>query len=177
MTVDEIVDAYYRKVYKLCLFYLRDPQEAEEVLQEVFIKVLKKYSTFKGESAVYTWVYRIATNTVLNYIKRKKLIEFISFDSAKSAGPGSLTENSHASDPGELLEHEEEHRIKLEILEKCLEELSQREKTAFYLFHYEGLKQKEIAEVMNTSISAVESLVHKGMKKIKRCAGEMRSSE
>jgi len=47
--------------------------------------------------------------------------------------------------------------------------LSNREKTAFYFFHYDHLKQKEIAEIMKTSISAVESLIHKAMKKLKRC--------
>ncbi len=72
MDTDKLVDEYYRKVYKLCLFYLRDPEEAEDLTQEVFFKVLKKRSTFKEQAALYIWIYRIAVNTVLNHIKRKK---------------------------------------------------------------------------------------------------------
>ncbi len=171
MTVDEIVDAYYRKIYKLCLFYLHDEQESEEILQEIFIKVMKKHSSFKGESSVYTWVYRIAVNTLINYIKRKRLVEFISFDTSSSKplnDKGKTVDHSEA-DPATALESEQEYLVKLKALEGCMEKLSHREKTAFYLFHYEGLKQKEIAAIMKSSVSAVEALIHKGMKKIKRC--------
>lgn len=162
MTADELVDAYYDKIFKLCLFYLRDEQDAEEILQEIFIKVLKKKHTFKGESGMYTWVYRLAVNTILNYIRRKKIVRFLSLESEREASsPG----------PARLAEAEQEQQRRLDILEECIETLSNREKTAFYLYHYDRLKQKEIAEVMKTSLPAVEALIHKAMKKLKDCAG------
>ncbi len=172
MDIDAVIDTYYRKIYKLSLFYLNHDQEAEELTQEIFIKVLKKKSTFKGESNIYTWLYRIAVNTLLNYINRKKIVEFISFETIPH-----MNEKIHEAtdidtdDPALRLEKEELNKLKVEQLERCLRQLSNREKTAFYFFHYDGLKQKEIAEIMRTSVSAVESLVHKGMKKIKRCVG------
>jgi RNA polymerase sigma-70 factor (ECF subfamily) len=167
MNIDEIIEAYYQKVYKLCLFYLKDKEEAEEILQEIFIKIVKKQKAFKGESGIYTWIYRIAVNTLLNYIKRKKLVEFISFEGL----PGStrVSMEKSALDPAEVFEKDETRRREIEKLEECITLLSDREKTAFYFFHYDNLKQKEIAGIMKTSVSAVESLIHKAMKKLRRC--------
>lgn len=161
MDIDAVINTYYRKIYKLSLFYLNDDQEAEELTQEIFIKVLKKKSTFKEESSIYTWLYRIAVNTLLNYINRKKIVAFISFEN--------IPHVKEMADPALRLEKEELGKLRVKQLERCLRQLSNREKTAFYFFHYDGLKQKEIAEIMKTSVSAVESLIHKGMKKIKKC--------
>lgn len=166
MNIDEIIDDYYQKIYKLCLFYLdNNEQEAEELVQDVFIKVLKKQSSFKGEAGVYTWIYRIAVNTLINYINRKKIVEFISFETTPEV-------REKTPDPGEQLEHDQEQRKKIERLQGCIARLSNREKTAFFLFHYQQLKQKEIAGILRTSISAVESLIHKAKKKLKKCVGE-----
>jgi RNA polymerase sigma-70 factor (ECF subfamily) len=167
--IEEIVSGYHQKIYKLCLFYLNnDKQEAEELAQEIFIKIMKKLRSFKGEANIYTWIYRISVNTLLNYIKRKKIVEFISFENVKNIreDPGDLSRT--AMDPAEKLEEDESKKNKIEILNKCIALLSSREKTAFYLFYYDSLKQKEIAEIMKTSISAVESLIHKAKNKIKK---------
>ncbi|MCP5102010.1 MAG: RNA polymerase sigma factor [bacterium] len=161
MDIDAVIDTYYRKVYKLCLFYLNHEQEAEEVTQDIFFKILKKSRSFKGDAGLYTWIYRIAVNTLINHIKRKKLVEFVSFEK--------VPEVPDAVNPAVKLEKEETRRAQIETLERCLQRLSHREKTAFYFFHYDRLKQKEIAVIMNTSVSAVESLIHKAMKKVKQC--------
>jgi RNA polymerase sigma factor (sigma-70 family) len=174
MEIDEIIDKYYRKIYKLCLFYLNDKEEARDILQEVFVKVLKKGSTFKGKSGIYTWIYRIAVNTLLNHISRKKILEFISFESIKNFESVKEEEDSSSlvMDPAVKWEKDEAEKQKIRKLEECIGALSHREKTAFYFFHYDRLKQKEIAEIMKTSAAAVESLVHKAMKKIKTCVRE-----
>jgi RNA polymerase sigma-70 factor (ECF subfamily) len=165
MDIDQIIDEYYGRIYKLCLFYLENKEEAEDIVQEIFFKVLKKKSTFKEQSGVYTWIYRIAVNTILNHIKRKKILQFISFENIINKGPEPV---SRAPNPAVKLEQEELKNIEIKKLEKSIHRLSAREKTAFYLFYYENLKQKKIAGIMNTSASAVESLVHKSMKKIRK---------
>lgn len=170
MDIDEIITRYHRKIYKLCLFYLNnDRQEAEELVQDIFIKIMKKLKSFKGEANIYTWIYRISVNTLINYIKRKKIVDFISFENIKNFKEEPGDQSQIAMDPAEKLEEDESTRNKIDILKKCITLLSNREKTAFYLFYYDGLKQKEIAEIMKTSVSAVESLIHKAKNKIKKC--------
>lgn len=166
ISIEKIVDDYYQKIYKLSLFYLKDKQESEEITQEIFLKVIKKLSTFKGQATIYTWIYRIASNTLLNYLKRKKLVRFLSLDniSIKDAYLNNLSK----LDPAIHLEINESKNIQIEQLEKAINLLSNREKKAFYLFYYDNLKHKEIAQIMKTSKSSVESLIHKAKKKLKK---------
>ena len=172
MDIEQLIAGYYQKIYKLCLFYLdNDPQEAEEMVQEIFLKVMKKIKSFKGESAIYTWIYRIAVNTLINYIKRKKIVEFISFENIRNFKESPGVPIQSTIDPAERFEKEEIKEKDIRKLREGIALLSDREKTAFYLFHYDNMKQKEIAKVMKTSVSAVESLVHKAMKKIKKHSG------
>ncbi len=166
ISIEKIVDSYYQKIYKLSLFYLKDKQESEEITQEIFLKVIKKLSTFKGQANIYTWIYRIASNTLINYQKRKKLVRFLSLDNISIKDE--YLNNLSKLDPAIHLEINECKNIQIEQLEKAINLLSNREKKAFYLFYYDNLKQKKIAQIMKTSKSAVESLIHKAKKKIKK---------
>ncbi|MEN8153386.1 MAG: sigma-70 family RNA polymerase sigma factor [Acidobacteriota bacterium] len=162
----KITEEYYGKIYKLALYYLKNGSEAEDLTQDIFFKVLKNLSSFKMESQVYTWIYRIAVNTLTNYLRRKKIVQFISFDkddlNEKNLPP------DEEKDPAARMELEEEKQNKLKKLDSALNTLTSREKGAFFFFHYEKIKQKDIAVIMGTSVSAVESLIFKSTKKIKR---------
>ncbi len=166
ISIEKIVDDYYQKIYKLSLFYLKDKQESEEITQEIFLKVIKKLSTFKGQSNIYTWIYRIASNTLINYLKRKKLVRFLSLDNISIKDE--YKNNISKMDPAIYLEINETKNTQIEQLGKAINLFSNREKKAFYLFYYDNLKQKEIARIMKTSKSAVESLIHKAKKKLKK---------
>ena len=166
ISLDKIVDTYYHKIHKLSLFYLKDKQESEEITQEIFLKIIKKLSTFKGQANIYTWIYRIASNTLINYLKRKKLVRFLSLDNTSIKGE--YSNDLSELDPAIHLEINESKNVQIEQLEKTINLLSNREKKAFYLFYYDNLKQKEIAQIMKTSKSAVESLIYKAKKKLKK---------
>lgn len=97
------------------------------------------------------------------------MVEFISLDGAPAGQEGFADSPEHG--PMRLLE-EEERGFKFQLLERCITRLSDREKCALYFYYYDGLKQKEIAEIMGTSLSAVESLIHKATKKLKKCVRE-----
>ena len=166
MDKDELVQNYYRKIYKLALYHLQDKNEAEDLTHDIFYKVLKSIGSFQERADIYTWIYRIALNTIRNHHRRKKIVSFISFEN-ESSGASSLAVPA-SEDPAISSEEDQLKMIKLQKLDEAVKKLSDRERTAFFFFHYEKLKQREIAEVMGTSVSAVESLVFKSMKKIKK---------
>ena len=166
MNQDEIVKNYYRKIYKLALYQLQDKNEAEDLTHDIFYKVLNSLGSFQNRSDLYTWVYRIALNTIRNYLRRKKIVKFISFENDPSETSKLLI--GIADDPALKNEEDQEKMIKLKKLGDALKKLSERERTAFFFFHYEKMKQKEIADVMGTTVSAIESLVFKSLKKIRK---------
>lgn len=166
MNQDELVKNYYKKIYKLALYQLQDKNEAEDLTHDIFYKVLNSIGSFQNRSDLYTWIYRIALNTIRNYLRRKKIVKFISFENDPTETSRSLT--GLTDDPALKSESDQEKMIKLKKLGDALKKLSERERNAFFFFHYEKMRQKEIAEVMSTSVSAVESLIFKSMKKIRK---------
>lgn len=164
--IDSLLNEYYGKIYKLCLFFLGNEQEAEDAVQEIFAGVYKKLPSFRKEAHIYTWLRRIAVNHVLNRQRRKKLIRFFSLDDAETSFPDI---SDPAPDPALKLETLEMEQEKIRIMEQCLKKLSLLEKTAFYFHYYDGLKHKETAEIMNTTVTAVEALIHKAVTKLRRC--------
>jgi len=152
----------YRRIFKLCLFYLGNRPDAEDAAQTAFEKILRRRDRFRGEAAVSTWMYRIAVNTALTVRRRRALVQWLSLSSVPEE------QAPFISDPAVSGEREEVEKRRRAGLLQGIESLSAREKTAFYLFHYEELPQKEIAVIMTTSLAAVESLVHKAVKKIKK---------
>jgi len=166
MDRNELLNNYYRKIYKLALYQLQDVQEAEDLTHDIFYKVLKSLGSFQEKSDLYTWIYRIALNTIRNYHRRKKIVKFISLEYESKVG--STLVDPASDDPALSSEDEQQKMIKMGKFNEAIKKLSDREKTAFFFFHYEKMKQKKIAEVMGTTVSAVESLVFKSMKKIKK---------
>lgn len=158
---NDLVEKNWRRVYKLCLFYLRDAQDAEDAAQQVFENILKKYSQFQGHSDPYTWIYRIAVNTALNMLQRRKIVRWLALEKACEQRTPATT------DPALDMERREEELEKRNRLQAGIARMSAREKKAFYFFYYEQLPQKDIAAIMRTSVPAVESLVHKAVKKIR----------
>ncbi|MCF8464225.1 MAG: RNA polymerase sigma factor [Flavobacteriales bacterium] len=151
-------------VFNVCLNYLQNSQDAEEVTQDVFVKVHSKLDTFKAESELKTWVYRISVNQSLDFIKaktRKKRFGFHLFihtdvkeDSAAFSSfdhPGIQFENKEAT----------------EQIFRAINQLPERQKTALLLKSMEELSQNEIAEVMELSTKAVESLLSRARATLK----------
>ena len=167
MDVEEIGDLYYDRIYKLAFFHLRNGEEAEDLTQEIFLKILRKHDTFAGRSDPYSWIYRLAVNTILNHIKRKNIVRFISFQDTEKKPEGDPGGDAD-QDPARRMELKESQQERLRVLERGLDRMSPRERTAFFLFHYENMKQKEIAGILATTVPAVESLIHKAKKKVLR---------
>ena len=153
----ELYNQYAKSVFNLALHYLQNVEDAEEVTQDVFVKVYQNLAHFKEQSTLKTWIYRITINCSLDYIKSKKAKKrfglLTSLFIAGSGEPiGQVREFNH---PGVILENKEA----VEQLFQLINELPERQKTAIILAKIDQRSQKEIAEIMNMTGKAVESLL------------------
>ena len=159
-----LVESKQSLVYNTVLGLLQNVEDAEDVTQDVFIKVFESIHQFKGESALSTWIYRVSVTTALEFIrrkKRKKRFGFLSPILGEDNEPTlDLPDFQH---PGVSLDNKE----KAAILFKAIEQLPENQKVAFILNKVEGLSYQEVSEIMKTSLSAVESLLHRAKTNLK----------
>lgn len=156
-----IYEVYKDLVYNVCLNYLQNKEEAEEVFQDVFLKVHSKLENFNTKSTLKTWIYRISINTSIDYLRAKKRKKRFAF--LQSLSNTNIEINASFNHPGVLLEDKES----LQILFGHINTLPKKQKTALMLKSIEGLSQKEIAEILETTEKAVESLLSRARKNLK----------
>jgi RNA polymerase sigma-70 factor (ECF subfamily) len=144
---EQLVLRHQGKVFHLAYRFTSNRQDAEDLAQEVFIKIWKFARTFKGQSAFSTWLYRLAVNTCLNYRQKKKIetepLPLLGDFAAETSVAGA-----------EIITRERES-----LLNKALNELPVRQKMALILANFEGKSYEEIAAIMEVSLSAVETLL------------------
>lgn len=153
-----LVERYHVRVINTCLGMLHIREDAEDVAQEVFMEVFRSLPKFRKESKFSTWLYRIAINKSLNFLRKSKIRKRIqTLDTSSSTKSPVARLAAQATNPAEALENVE----KSKILHNTLDSLPENQKVAFTLHNYEGLPYKEIAEIMKMSLSAVESLMYR----------------
>jgi RNA polymerase sigma-70 factor (ECF subfamily) len=157
----KLVEQHQVPLVRLCKGFLHDEEDARDIVQETFIEVFESIHHFRQDARLSTWLYRIAVNKSLNLIRKKKINRLlVSLDvfSAKetndveygSTGPGQNL-------PGDKLEKNE----KMKQIRKAVDSLPGNQRIVFILNKYMDLTNKEVAEVMDISLSAVESLMHR----------------
>jgi RNA polymerase sigma-70 factor (ECF subfamily) len=142
------------RVYNTALSYVQNEADAQEITQDVFTKVWRSAGSFKAESQVTTWVYRITVNTSLTALKKR---ERRGMFSALSAREKEVPDFHH---PNAVMESRETNRA----LFAAIYRLPDRQKTAFVLSYVEELPRQQVAEIMNMSLKAVESLLMRAKK-------------
>lgn len=142
-------------VYNVALNYLQSIEDAEEVTQDVFIKVYHSLENFNQKSSYKTWIYRIAINQCLDFSKRKNSQKRFFIFGKKSQNEQEYLNTSTFEHPGILMENQEDAAILFSVINT----LTENQKTAFLLSKLDGLSNPEIAEILQLSISSVESLV------------------
>ena len=158
-----IYNQYKILVYNLALHYLQNAEDAEELTQDVFVQVHNSLASFNQKSSLKTWIYRITINKSLDFIRHKKSAKRFFIFGKKSENEAELNTISTFEHPGIALEKQEDAAI----LFKIINELTENQKTAFILSKLDGLSNPEISEVMNVSISSVESLVFRAKATLK----------
>lgn len=161
-----LVDQYKDRMYNTCLGLLQNPEEAEEAAQDVFIEVYKSIGKFRGDAKLSTWMYRIATTKSLERIRKQKTQKRFAFFQSLTGGDKDYETTSHATfeHPGVLLEHKEQ----AQTLFSTIKTLPENQRIVFTLNKVEGLPYQEIAEVLGTSVSSVESLMFRARKSLQQ---------
>lgn len=152
--IEELYDQYAHLVYRRCLALLGNPAEAEDALQEVFIRALKALDTFRGESSPMTWLYRICTNHCLNVIRgskrRREKISRQAEQSVVAPGPS-----------GQRMEDIAAVRELLPAFDRRVQEIA-------VLYYVDGMNLDEVAQEMSMSVPTVRKRLRKFVEKAKR---------
>ncbi len=162
----EVVDCYRRMVYGCAYRFLLNEQSAEDITQEVFIEVFESISSFRGDAKLSTWIYRIAITKSLNLIKSRKRKKRLALITGFFGGESGETEQvvAEGSTPPEEMERKE----MAAELTRALDKLPGNQKVAFLLSKNDGMSYQEICEVMNLSLPAVESLLHRAKANLRK---------
>jgi RNA polymerase sigma-70 factor (ECF subfamily) len=168
---DLLVLKYQHKVVKLVMRYLRDPADAQDVAQEAFIKAYRALPQFRGESAFYTWLYRIAINTAKNALAARDRNP-VSFDLDTNGGEDSSDMVSRLRDPEtpEGLALTEEIR---NTVNAAIAALPEDLRIAIVLRELEGMSYEEIAASMDCPVGTVRSRIFRAREAIDRCLREV----
>ena len=150
------LDTYGQAVYTLIVRMVYSEEDAEELTQDVFMKAFEHLDSFYGESSFSTWVYRIAYNTAVSYLRKKKSVETV-IDEA-------FWNTVSETEVDEALDDDSEERV--EQLQQALTQLSADERALVTLFYEEERPVQEVAEVLGLSVSNVKVKLHRVRKKL-----------
>jgi RNA polymerase sigma-70 factor (ECF subfamily) len=153
--IESLFKRYRSMVSRVCARYERNKEEAEDLVQDVFLKVQQHQHAFRGESEAFTWIYRVTVNHCLDYLRSRKSeiersLRYMDEVVLRNLGDGE----------GAVLA-----RI---TLEKILKDQDEKSRQVLFLYHAEGLTQEEIAQVMELSRSAVAKRLEKSTSTLKK---------
>ncbi|MGB8953125.1 MAG: sigma-70 family RNA polymerase sigma factor [Candidatus Aminicenantales bacterium] len=156
----ELVERYQALVLRICIHLLGSHEEAEEVAQDIFFQIYKSAGNFRHQSKLSTWIYRIAVNVSLNFIRDNKDFRWLkSLDSLLEKEPQQAAPHLllNSKSPEILLQEKERKKL----IQQALASLPEKQKIAFVLNKIEGLSSQEIADVLEVTLSSVEARLHR----------------
>ena len=155
----EFVDQYQLSLLKLCIGFLHNQEDAKDIVQDVFIEVFQSIGQFRGDALLSTWLFRIAVNKSMNQIRKNKNKRILS--NIDSVMPFKKKAIANITDESEISDRHIETKEQAKIIRKAIDLLPGNQRIAFILSKYQDLSYKDISGVMNISLSAVESLIHR----------------
>lgn len=163
----QLVEAHQRKIFRVALYYVRDPMVADSLTQDGFIKAFENIHRFREEASFETWLTRITINLCLNYLKQQQ-----------RELKRNVTESLGEDEQGNLLTFQiadpngspEEQLIRQETMrrvQRAISLMSPQQKAVFQLRHYEGLSLEEIGQVMQMNIGTIKSHLFRAVQKVR----------
>lgn len=153
---NQIVANYTERLYWHVRRFLCSHEDTNDLLQDIFIKIWTALPSFRGDAQLFTWIYRIATNEVLNYLRKQKIKSLISLESESTVLEKKVDEDPYFN--GDKLQRE---------LHKAMQRLPQKQRIVFSLRYFDEMKYEEIAQITGTSVGALKASYHHAYNKIK----------
>jgi RNA polymerase sigma-70 factor (ECF subfamily) len=163
----ELIGRYQRPVFSLIYRLVRDREQAEDLAQDTFIKVLNHIDRYRPEFKFSSWIFKIAHNTALDHLRRKEPVT-LSIDGSPHARTAAETETS-AITPASGSADPEQYTLNRELgagIELALAALRPDYRTAIVLCHVEGRPYEEIADIMDVPLGTVKTYIHRGRKEL-----------
>lgn len=155
---DQLVQKYREQIFSVIYNMTSNREDASDLTQETFIKAFQAIGRFRGKSAFFTWIYRIAVNTTMTFLKKRNRRRYISYENIdEEASSSEILERltaSNRSEKGALVSELQEK------LNDALQKLSLKHRTVIILHEIEGLEHAEIAEITRVSVGTVRSRLH-----------------
>jgi RNA polymerase sigma-70 factor (ECF subfamily) len=158
---NQLVRKYQERIYWHVRKMVFDHDDTDDVVQEVFIKVWKNLHKFRQDAQLYTWIYRIATNECLNFLKKKKRASLLSLTDYQDVLVSKLDMSVQLD--GDMIEMK---------LQKALLELPDKQRLVFNMKYFDDMKYQEIAEITETSVGSLKASYHHAVKKIEEILKE-----
>jgi RNA polymerase sigma-70 factor, ECF subfamily len=169
---ETLVRTYDQSVLRLAMNLLRSPEEARDVYQEAFLRVYRNLNTFRFDCSFHTWLYRIVTNICLDHLRKRKVRKEEPSVIETADGPvdrmDTFEEESADADPERITWN---HQLRARI-ESALQDLTPRERMVFEMRHYEGLRLRNIGEILGTTEEAAKNCLFRATQKMRAELGE-----
>ena len=152
----EIVDSYSERLYWHVRRFLCSHEDTDDLLQDIFVKIWSALPSFRGDSQLYTWLYRIATNETLNFLNKQKVRSALQFESLSSKLEEKIDEDPWFN--GDSMQR---------LLMKAIQKLPEKQRLVFAMRWFEDLSYEDISEILGTSVGALKASYHFATEKIK----------
>jgi len=162
---EELLNSYASKIYALALRLTKNPEDAEEVLQDVFVAVYRKIDRFEGKSSFSSWLYRVAVNASFMKLRKNRQDKSVKFDDISAAGQEALMPRTTSSEDVDSLTYRHEMRDRLE---EAVNTLPDEYRPVFTLRDVDGLTTQEVANVLQLTVPAVKSRLHRSRLMLRR---------
>ncbi len=161
----ELITRYETKAYNLALRLTKNPEDAEEVLQDVFVTLYRKLPGFEGKSAFSSWLYRITVNASFMKLRKRKHQNTVPLDDVYPHIPAARRPEPHFESNGDSRLFNGQLR---DALERAISRLPDEYKAVFILRDVDGLSNKEVGKILNLSVPAVKSRLHRSRMMLRR---------
>lgn len=159
-----LVKKYQQKVFQTCVGFVHNEDDAADLTQEVFIRIYKRLHSFKGKSTFATWLYRISMNMSLNFLRKQK-VKYLFMRIDQDQGEQEIISEERADQ--NILRKDERKKIA-----SILQKLTTAQRKAFVLSHYQELSNQELADVLEITVKAAESLLYRARTRLREIVKE-----